>query len=139
MVRSCTSVDKLIRQFQELLCEDSAGRSSLTSESPEDILVDSKPSIMADEIGLGSIFIRQPMIQEHRGEMYIDSGEPNSTDILPSDFVLRQIGGPLTQLPNGAEYLTSIRGKEKAKQGKKLDGGGWMLDDRHISPKSALL
>lgn len=102
----------------------------------DDILVDSKPSTMADEIGLGSIFIRQSSV-----------GEPNRSDSCLLTTSVEDLfetrahrhGGPLQQLLNGAERLPSVRGKEKAKECKKVDLGARGHCDQHLSANNALL
>lgn len=145
MVRACTSVDKLIRQFQELLSDGPAASSTLTSsESAEDILVKSKPSIMADEIGLGSILIWQTSpVQEHKGENDLiplqSSLGPEFLEAVSQGSEARPSGGPLTQIPNGVENFSLVRGKEKAKQVTEIEGGGRMHSDRHVTPNKALL
>lgn len=99
----------------------------------DDILVDSKPSTMADEIGLGSVFIRQPTLDDHKSDSHLLSVEPNSAD--PFETRVRSHGGPLQQLLNGAERVPSVRGKEKAKECKKVDSGA----REHLNPNNALL
>lgn len=83
----------------------------------DDLLVDSKPSTMADEIGLGSVFIRQTTLGVDKTESRSHSVED------PYHTRVQNNGAPLQQLPNGTERLTSVRGKEKAKEYKKVDSG----------------
>ncbi|KAG0599615.1 hypothetical protein M758_12G165800 [Ceratodon purpureus] len=133
MSRACASVDKLSKQFQEVLCDFPAASSSMMHGFSDDILVDSKPSTMADEIGLGSVFIRQPALDDHKSQIRMLSVEPNSAED-PFENRVRRHGGPLQQL-NGAERLPSVRGKEKAKECKKVDSGA----REHLNPNNALL
>jgi len=128
----CTSIDKLTRQFQQALGDfPAAASSSMIHGFSDDILVDSKPSTMADEIGLGSVFIRQPIVDEHRSDS-------RTAEDLYGTRVHRH-GGPLQQLLNGAERLPSVRGKEKAKECKKVDIGARGHCDQHLNANNALL
>ena len=134
MSRACASVDKLSKQFQETLCDFPAVNSTMMHGFSDDILVDSKPSTMADEIGLGSVFIRQPALDEHKGDSCLFTVEPNSAED-PFETRVHRHGGPLQQLLNGAERLPSVRGKEKAKECKKVDSGA----REHLNPNNTLL
>jgi hypothetical protein len=132
MSRVCASVDKLSKQFQETLCDFPAASSTLMHGFPDDILVDSKPSTMADEIGLGSVFIRQAALDDHKSESHL---MPNSAEEGLFETRVHRHGGPLQQLFNGAESLPSVRGKEKAKECKKVDNGA----REHLNPNNTLL
>lgn len=134
MSRVCASVDKLSKQFQQTLCDFPVASSTMMQGFSDDILVDSKPSTMADEIGLGSVFIRQPSLGDHKDDSRLFSVQPNSVED-PFENRVHRHGGPLQQFLNGAERLPSVRGKEKAKECKKVDSGA----REHLNPNNALL
>ncbi|XP_024364462.1 GATA transcription factor 26 isoform X1 [Physcomitrium patens] len=115
--RVCTSVDRLSQQFQQVVCDVPTTSSTMMHDFADDLLVDSKPSTMADEIGLGSVFIRQTTLGVDKTESRSHSVED------PYHTRVQNNGAPLQQLPNGTERLTSVRGKEKAKEYKKVDSG----------------
>nr|XP_024383002.1 uncharacterized protein LOC112285892 isoform X2 [Physcomitrium patens] len=115
--RMCTSVDKLSQQFQQAVYDILPPSSTAMHGFSDDLLVDSKPSTMADEIGLGSVFIRQPTFAVDKSE------SRSSMEEELSQTRVQKHGGPLQQLLNGAERLPSMRGKEKAKEYKKVESG----------------
>lgn len=133
----CTSIEKLSKQFQQTLGDFPAASSSMMQGFSDDILVDSKPSTMADEIGLGSVFIRQPLVDERKSDS-LRFGTNSAEDLFETRG--HRHGGPLQQLLNGAERLpSSVRGKEKAKDCKKVDIGARGHCDQHLNANNALL
>lgn len=131
----CSSIEKLSKQFQQTLGDfPAAASSSVMHGFSDDILVDSKPSTMADEIGLGSVFIRQPMPVP----MPVVEEPKSESCLLMSHSAAH---GPLQQqlLLTGAERMPSVRGKEKAKECKKVDVGARGHCDQHLNANIALL
>ncbi|CAK9857789.1 unnamed protein product [Sphagnum jensenii] len=121
MVRACTSLEKLISRFQDLMNESPSVNSSpaTPSESSDVMLVESKPSTMAMDVGVNSVFLQRapmPLLQEPPGDtisfLMESAGNLKPTQALPHGTDTRVTDGVM-ESPNGAAIFPAQM-KEKA-------------------------
>jgi hypothetical protein len=148
MVRACTSLEKLISRFQDLMNESPSVSSSpaTPSESLDVMLVESKPSTMAMDVGVNSVFLQRapmPLLQEPPGDtisfLMESAGNLKPTQALPHGTDTRVTDGVMVESPNGAAIFPAQM-KEKATHSlKKMEVMGYLHSDQYMAPNKALL
>jgi hypothetical protein len=144
MVRGCTSLEKLISHFQELMNESppQSCPTATSSESAEELLVEGTPSIMTVEKGVDIEFIQQnpvPLLQEPAVEVMSflmeSAGNVEAMQGMDARFSNGVVVEPLNVAP-----IFPAQGKEKPIHFlKEMEGMGYLQSDHHLVPNKALL
>ncbi|KAH8969695.1 hypothetical protein BDL97_02G047400 [Sphagnum fallax] len=144
MVRGCTSLEKLISHFQELMNESppQSCPTATSSESAEELLLEGTPSIMTVEKGVDIEFIQQnpmPLLQEPAVEVmsFLMESAVNVEAMQGMDarFSNGVVVEPLNEAP-----IFPAQGKEKPSHFlKEMEDMGYLQSDHRLVPNKALL
>ncbi|CAK9217164.1 unnamed protein product [Sphagnum troendelagicum] len=144
MVRGCTSLEKLISHFQELMNESppQSCPTARSSESAEELLVEGTPSIMTVEKGVDIEFIQQnpmPLLQEPAVEVMSflmeSAGNVEAMQGMDARFSNGVVVEPLNEAP-----IFPAQGKEKPSHFlKEMEDMGYLRSDHRLVPNKALL
>ncbi|KAH8969697.1 hypothetical protein BDL97_02G047400 [Sphagnum fallax] len=143
MVRGCTSLEKLISHFQELMNESppQSCPTATSSESAEELLLEGTPSIMTVEKGVDIEFIQQnpmPLLQEPAVEVmsFLMESAVNVEAMQGMDarFSNGVVVEPLNEAP-----IFPAQGKEKPSHFlKEMEDMGYLQSDHRLVPNKAL-
>ncbi|CAK9214843.1 unnamed protein product [Sphagnum troendelagicum] len=144
MVRGCTSLEKLISHFQELMNESppQSCPTATSSESAEELLVEGTPSIMTVEKGVDIEFIQRnpmPLLQEPAVEVMSflmgSAGNVEAMQGMDARFSNGVVVEPLNEAP-----IFPAQGKEKPCHFlKEMEDMGYLQSDHRLVPNKALL
>jgi hypothetical protein len=144
MVRGCTSLEKLISHFQELMNESppQSCPTATSSESAEELLVEGTPSIMTVEKGVDIEFIQQnpmPLLQEPAVEVMSflmeSAGNVEAMQGMDARISNGVVVEPLNEAP-----IFPAQAKEKPSHFlKEMEDMGYLRSDHRLVPNKALL